>query len=104
MVVSESNHRRVKIRKVLYAHGCRHVDELPLGKIIAVANLDRILTSEAINASGKLSDQERAFGDYSSNRFGWMLSNIIKLENPIPARGMQGLWEFDMSGITGGGK
>ncbi len=43
----------------------------------------------------ELTDQERAFGDYSIGRFGWFLANVKRLETPIPVRGSLGLWDWN---------
>lgn len=42
----------------------------------------------------EFSEQELGFGDFSAGRFGWLLSNPIQFDNPIPAKGSLGLWEF----------
>lgn len=34
-------------------------------------------------------------GDYSVGRWIWLLSDIRKLDDPIPVRGQQGLWRLD---------
>ena len=46
-----------------------------------------------------LTDQERAFGDYTSGRYAWLLGNIQKLETPIPAKGALGLWDWAEKGL-----
>ena len=40
-----------------------------------------------------LGRKEIAFGDYQSERWGWKLANPVRLLEPIPCRGMLGLWE-----------
>ena len=40
-------------------------------------------------------DQELAFGDYSPGRYGWLLSDPVKFDEPIPAKGKLGLWEHE---------
>lgn len=45
--------------------------------------------------SATLTEQELAFGDYSDDRFGWLLSDPVVFEKPIPAKGKLGLWEYD---------
>lgn len=35
------------------------------------------------------------FGDYRPGRFAWLLADITPLEEPIPARGYQGLWRWE---------
>jgi hypothetical protein len=41
-----------------------------------------------------LTDQERAFGDYTPGRFAWLLADVQALPEPIPAKGALGLWEW----------
>jgi hypothetical protein len=71
--------------------------DLPLGAIVAVAQL------LACEHTGRgfaraswllsLSEQEQAFGDYSPDRFGWFLSGVRPLPEPVPCRGSLGLWD-----------
>lgn len=91
--------------RMLYA-----ADALPRGAIVAVAELyDCRPTIEArdgkLGWSGyldnrlnywDLTDQERAFGDYSPGRYAWLLANIRALPEPIPAKGAQGLWRWNV--------
>ena len=39
--------------------------------------------------------RERVFGNWSPGRYGWILSNPILFEKPIPARGKQGIWDWE---------
>jgi hypothetical protein len=39
--------------------------------------------------------QERAFGDWTEGRWGWVLRNPVLFEKPIPARGAQGFWNWE---------
>lgn len=41
-----------------------------------------------------LTERERILGDYSPGRFAWVLQNPVMLDDPIPARGKQGWWEW----------
>lgn len=34
------------------------------------------------------------FGDYSPGRFGWVMEDVQELDEPIPAKGKQGLWDW----------
>jgi len=40
-------------------------------------------------------EQDLAFGNWEVGRYAWRLTNITPLERPIPAKGKQGLWEWD---------
>jgi hypothetical protein len=81
------------------------IDDLPLGAIVAtcelvccklmnIPNLKRGWYNVA-GADWPLTDQERAFGDYTPGRFAWLLANIRALPKPIPAKGALGLWEWE---------
>ena len=41
--------------------------------------------------------QELEFGNYSPGRYGWLLSNPILFDKPIPAKGQLGLWNYDLN-------
>lgn len=66
---------------------------IPTSCIIAYCDLDDTKSTEELVSI--VSDKEKCFGDYSSNRFGWILKNILPITPPIPAKGMLGLWEFE---------
>src|SRR5262249_6561064 len=77
---------------------------LPLGAIVAVCELAGCVLigydwpkNQLVDATTghQLTDQERAFGDYTPGRYAWLLTDIRALPEPIPARGAQGLWEWD---------
>jgi hypothetical protein len=88
-------------RKVLAAKGYREVSELPLGKVIAVADLVDVMkfTRTSLRevrsrvALGEFPPHEADFGDFSAGRYGWVLQNVRQLKRPIAARGMLGLWK-----------
>lgn len=63
------------------------------GMILATCWLIRC---ERIYATNRpISQEERAFGDYSPGRYMWFLGDIKKLEYPIPAKGSMSLWEWN---------
>lgn len=39
--------------------------------------------------------QEMLFGDWTPGRYAWEIVNIKMLPKPIPAKGMQGLWNWN---------
>lgn len=67
-------------------------DDLPFGAIVATCRLVECLKTTDIDG---LTTQERALGDYTAGRYGWVLAEIRMLPLPIPARGAQQLWEWD---------
>ena len=79
---------------------------LPRGAVIAIATLvdcrriarpgiDNLLHDPSTYLDPRtLSHQERAFGDYSSGRYAWLLDDVVMLPEPVPAKGALGLWEW----------
>ncbi|MCF3627470.1 ASCH domain-containing protein [Planktothrix agardhii 1801] len=61
------------------------------GKIIAIATLKDIhlMTDKFINEQTEL---ERLTGFWEPGLYAWELTNIKPLSEPIPARGLPGLW------------
>jgi len=87
-------HRRVGTTRPTLTD-CIDVTELPRGAIVAVARLTSIggtdfLTSHH-NSTVLLTEQERAFGDYSPGRYAWLLADVRQLVEPLPYCGAQGL-------------
>lgn len=72
-----------------------------LGHVIAIAELVDCL--EMIDDFGTLENgdvvtgNELAFGDYSQGRFAWRLKDIQAIK-PVPARGMQRIWNWTGEG------
>lgn len=92
----------------LFNHLGFNVDTLPYGAIIGQANLTWTQRTEVLKErleeraniliehlmhSGK---QELKFGDYSPNRYGWMLDDASQLSKPIPAKGKLGIWDYPL--------
>lgn len=100
---------RSQILPMLDADEIPDFNYLPKGALIGVVELeetaptnhwlsvfgDIIKTGLATRFAGK-EDKERAFGDYGPDRYGWLLSNPIQFKEPIPAKGMQGFWNYDI--------
>lgn len=63
---------------------------LPLGCIVATCELLECWETERVRDS--LSPIERALGDYSDRRFAWTLTNVRKLDTPVPFVGRQGFF------------
>lgn len=70
---------------------------LPLGFAVATCRLVDIVTTERFMAGGKwgnrLTLDELAFGDYSDNRYAWILDDIRVFEYPIRMNGARALWD-----------
>jgi hypothetical protein len=77
---------------------CLLHERLIFGAIIAICNLDRCQRIFPLELPNDLPPEpERSFGDYTAGRYMWFLSDIKKLEHPIPAKGAMGLWEWEPS-------
>ena len=64
------------------------------GAIVATATLVQCHTIGPNFLSG-LDRFEYLFGNYEPGRFAWDLQDIKRLPEPIPVKGMQGLWEWE---------
>lgn len=95
--------------QVLRAAGYEDIDDLPRGCIVATCNLVNVVPVYGVEAgweisitrgqktfdySWDLTDQERAFGNYTAGRYAWLLADVEMLPEPIPAKGALGIWEW----------
>lgn len=85
-------------------------DQLPLGAIVAVGRL--VMCYPIVRRGGQpgymipepfrefvpVSATEAAMGDYSTNkqRYAWLLADVKRLAEPIPARGQLSLWQVEI--------
>ena len=73
---------------VLWNFGVRSVDELPLGRVLAVVNItDCLPTERLLRAIPGAYGTERSFGDYSEGRSGYVTEGVRLLRKPFIARG-----------------
>ena len=89
-----------------------YCQDFPLGCIIATAELvdchkivrygGRGMSSECpgwLETEDGIylpTEQEELFGDWSPGRYAWEIKNIKILKEPIPAKGKQRLWNWDI--------
>ena len=64
-------------------------DALPLGVVLATARLVAASRTEDVVPD--------IFGDYTPGRWAWLLTDIERLEVPVPARGYQGFWTWEQA-------
>lgn len=64
---------------------------LPTGYILAVATLIDCLPVDQL-PQAMLTEHERAFGNYGYGRYGWIMENVRRLQQPIQCKGALGLW------------
>jgi hypothetical protein len=67
----------------------RPPEEFPLGVILCIA---RIAWTKPTSSLHFVAPPERDFGDFGSDRYAWALEHVVSLRQPIPCRGMLGLW------------
>ncbi len=89
-------------RSTLAALGITEAAQLPRGLIIAKVNLVDVVSTDELPAGYRrgahvwwLTERERAFGNYEPGRYGLLLADVQALAEPIKARGMPGLWEYN---------
>jgi len=89
--------------------GVRRWQDLPLGCVIAVCRLAgcKVITVDSAALSPHHchapSEPELSLGDYTPGRWAWLLADVLALPDPVPARGMYGLWAWDealAAGVT----
>ena len=96
--------------RVLGRHGFNQWAELPLGALVGFAWYGGAATTETLLAARQLTDRgdqvrralagwpvplsysEQCFGDYSIGRWGWLLPEARRLQQPVACRGAQGIW------------
>lgn len=65
------------------------VGQVIIPGIVAVAKLESCLKLNDLDSSHELHQNPWAFGPWC-----WVLTDIVRLEQPIPCKGAQGLWEL----------
>jgi hypothetical protein len=85
---------------------------LPCGVVLATCELIDVrrvedrrgdwvwVEGDADVPGGVLPAAEVPFGDFNPGRFAWMLENVRPLDEPVPARGRLGLWEWEPVGAA----
>lgn len=81
-------------RAALREGGILRPHDLPFGKLLSIHNLVDVFKTEDVCKS--LSSEELEFGNYLPNRFAWKMPLVYKLSEPIPVKGFQGLWNWEL--------
>lgn len=91
------------IKSALARHGYT-ADNLPTGAVVAIARLAECHKVNGIqgNIAASIGTEYRiiegnelGFGWYDFGRFAWELADVQQLLEPIPAKGQQGLWNWE---------
>lgn len=81
-------------------------DQLPRGAVLATCSLVDIIPTDIIFTFSDLfqryrdldTPQERAFGNYSTGRYAWIMEDAKALTYPVPSKGALSLWNWDEKG------
>jgi hypothetical protein len=68
---------------------------VPLGAVLCIVRYEGACPTSHIEGSPVWREEERPLGDYSPGRFGWATSMLLRLPEPVPARGKQALWQWE---------
>lgn len=79
-------------KSILAELGYTNGDQLPLGAALGFVDLKGCIPTNTLIKN--ISAQERAFGDFGPNRFGWKFELVQHFKTPIPMLGQQKLWDF----------
>lgn len=74
--------------------GYRNGLALPFGAVVCIARFKADVRTRDLDYGSTLSEKERSFGGFGDLRWGWKLEVVHQFAEPIPARGMQGLWNW----------
>ncbi len=70
-------------------------DALPRGVVLGTVDMAGCEQTVRTVTDPDITEAELSYGDYSPGRFAFRLSNPLPLSEPIPARGMLGLWDWE---------
>lgn len=72
---------------------------LPYSDIVCVVELvGCVRTQDVERAPGVVfTDFERAFGNYTRDRWAWITRDVWRLSTPVHCSGAQGLWDLDLT-------
>jgi hypothetical protein len=71
------------------------IPENRFGSVLGTATLIDCIPIEQLYGTEYDTPLERACGDWSPGRYGWILSDPILFSTPIEARGNQGFWNWE---------
>lgn len=88
-----------QLSRAFSALGCTSFEELPFGVVIGAVDVvecyrcapgqQQFLAQRVDSLSLELS-----LGNFASGRYAWELRNVVRLAQPVPARGYQKIWNF----------
>lgn len=112
----------LEVREALFPYAAGDLGQLPRGAIVGIAELVNVwrivyhpgtdvnvaknieIGAESLSTDKHAPDfadffvpteKELALGDWTPGRYAWELRNVKLLPKPIPAKGQQGLWNWE---------
>jgi len=78
-----------------FQRGAKMPSGLALGAIVGTVEIiDCVPLAELVGGPYD-TPKERASGDWSEGRWGWILRDPVCFEAPVPAKGRQGFWNWE---------
>lgn len=75
--------------------GITYSEDIPLGAIVATCELyDCISTNDPPQKNHEITEAESEWGNYSADRFCWLLRDIKALPDPVRFIGRQGFFDW----------
>lgn len=72
-----------------------HSPLFPLGEILGKVDMAGCVKIDP-EFKESLSLQEKIIGNYAYGRFAWKMENPRRFDTPIPAKGSQGIWNYEL--------
>lgn len=72
--------------------GYSSFDDLPRGCVLGVVYIDQIIETHGT----MVSTVDRMYGDWGPGRYAWKITARLPFNEPIPARGFQRIWDWQM--------
>lgn len=69
-------------------------EDLPRGAVIGLAHFGPSVRVEEVWRT--IGAQDADFGDWTDGRWAWPVLDVWPFPEPVPARGMQGIWRWNM--------
>lgn len=66
------------------------------GEVLAIVKLISVIPADKVGFSSALPPHEEGLGDYSRGQWAWITRMMYVLPDPWPARGHQGLWNWQV--------
>lgn len=88
LAIHASKRMSVADKRFAAAHCMR---DLPLGQVVAIVTLANCVR---MRDGYEWPEQELEWGHFGPGRWAWILRDVERLENPVPANGSLGLWPW----------